>query len=39
MKEQVRFSLLSQNLAYPPIDVSSEDFETVGRVVWKSGWG
>ena len=32
-----RFSLLSQNLAYPPIQVSAEEFEIVGRVVWKSG--
>ena len=32
-----RFSLLSQNLAYPPIEVSAEDMEIVGRVVWKSG--
>lgn len=32
-----RFSLLSQNLAYPPIAVESEDMEIVGRVVWKSG--
>ncbi len=32
-----RYSLLSQNLAYPPIDVGAEDFEVIGRVVWKSG--
>ena len=32
-----RFSLLSQNLAYPPIEVSAEDIEIIGRVVWKSG--
>ncbi len=32
-----RFSLLSQNLAYPPIQVSAEEFEVIGRVVWKSG--
>lgn len=32
-----RFSLLSQNLSYPPISVSAEDFELIGRVVWKSG--
>lgn len=32
-----RFSLLSQNLAYPPIDVAAEDIEIIGRVVWKSG--
>lgn len=32
-----RFSLLSQNLAYPPIDVQADDFALIGRVVWKSG--
>ncbi|WP_340586590.1 S24 family peptidase [Erythrobacter alti] len=32
-----RFSLLSQNLAYPPIHVDAEELEVVGRVVWKSG--
>jgi phage repressor protein C with HTH and peptisase S24 domain len=32
-----RFSLLSQNLAYPPIEVGAEDFTLIGRVVWKSG--
>ncbi len=32
-----RFSLLSQNLAYPPIDVQADDFAVIGRVVWKSG--
>jgi phage repressor protein C with HTH and peptisase S24 domain len=32
-----RFTLLSQNLAYPPIEVGAEDIEIVGRVVWKSG--
>ncbi len=32
-----RLSLLSQNLAYPPIAVSAEDVTLVGRVVWKSG--
>ena len=32
-----RFSLLSQNLAYPPISVEAEDFAIIGRVVWKSG--
>lgn len=32
-----RFSLLSQNLAYPPIQVSADEFEVIGRVVWKSG--
>lgn len=32
-----RFSILSQNLSYPPISVQAEDIELVGRVVWKSG--
>lgn len=32
-----RLSLLSQNLAYPPIQVAGDDVELVGRVVWKSG--
>lgn len=32
-----RFTLLSQNLAYPPIEVRAEDIEIVGRVVWKAG--
>ena len=32
-----RYSLLSQNLAYPPIDVGAKDFDIIGRVVWKSG--
>lgn len=34
---QDRVSLLSQNLAYPPIDVALQDIEVIGRVVWKSG--
>ena len=32
-----RLALLSQNLAYPSIEVSIEDAEIVGRVVWKGG--
>ncbi len=32
-----RFSLLSQNLAYPPVSVEAEDVEIIGRVVWKGG--
>ena len=32
-----RFALLSQNLAYPPIQVAADDFTVIGRVVWKSG--
>ncbi|WP_299193395.1 S24 family peptidase [uncultured Erythrobacter sp.] len=32
-----RYSLLSQNLSYPPVDVSAEEMEVIGRVVWKGG--
>lgn len=32
-----RLSLLSQNLSYPPIEVTADDIEIIGRVVWKSG--
>ncbi|MEM9085432.1 MAG: S24 family peptidase [Pseudomonadota bacterium] len=32
-----RFSLLSQNLAYPPVNVEAEELEIIGRVVWKGG--
>ena len=32
-----RFSLLSQNLAYPPIQLGADEFAIIGRVVWKSG--
>lgn len=32
-----RLALLSQNLAYPPVEVSAEEVEIVGRVVWKGG--
>lgn len=32
-----RFSLLSQNLAYPPVGVKAGELEIVGRVVWKGG--
>lgn len=32
-----RFSLLSQNLAYPPVDVGAEEMQVIGRVVWKGG--
>lgn len=32
-----RFALLSQNLAYPPVEVSAEEMEVIGRVVWKGG--
>lgn len=30
-------SLLSENSAYPPVDISLDDIEVLGRVVWKSG--
>ena len=32
-----RLALLSQNLAYPPVEVSAEEVEIIGRVVWKGG--
>lgn len=32
-----RFALLSQNLAYPPVDVNADEVEVIGRVVWKGG--
>jgi len=32
-----RATLLSQNYAYPPVEVALEELEIVGRVVWKSG--
>ncbi len=32
-----RFSLLSQNLAYPPQEVRGDEIEIIGRVIWKSG--
>jgi phage repressor protein C with HTH and peptisase S24 domain len=32
-----RATLLSQNYAYPPVEVALEEMEIVGRVVWKSG--
>ncbi len=32
-----RIALLSQNLAYPPVEVSLDEIEVLGRVVWKSG--
>ena len=32
-----RLSLLSQNLAYPPVSVDAGDVEIIGRVVWKGG--
>lgn len=32
-----RFALLSQNLAYPPVEVEAREIEILGRVVWKGG--
>ena len=32
-----QFALLSQNLAYPPVNVSADEMEVIGRVVWKGG--
>ena len=32
-----RVALLSQNLAYPPVEVAAEEVEIIGRVVWKGG--
>jgi phage repressor protein C with HTH and peptisase S24 domain len=32
-----RIALLSQNLAYPPIEVAAEEVAIIGRVVWKGG--
>lgn len=33
-----RLALLSQNMAYPPVEVCAKEVEIIGRVVWKSGW-
>lgn len=32
-----RIALLSQNLAYPPIEVAADEAVIIGRVVWKGG--
>lgn len=32
-----RFALLSQNMAYPPVNVEAGELEIIGRVVWKGG--
>jgi phage repressor protein C with HTH and peptisase S24 domain len=32
-----RLALLSQNFAYPPVEVAAEEVEIIGRVVWKGG--
>ncbi|MBU7580133.1 MAG: S24 family peptidase [Porphyrobacter sp.] len=32
-----RIALLSQNMAYPPVEIAAEEVEIIGRVVWKGG--
>jgi phage repressor protein C with HTH and peptisase S24 domain len=32
-----RLALLSQNYAYPPVEVAAEEVAIIGRVVWKGG--
>lgn len=32
-----RVALLSQNFAYPPVEVAADEIEIIGRVVWKGG--
>ena len=32
-----RYALLSQNLAYPPVEIAASEVEVIGRVVWKGG--
>ncbi len=32
-----RVALLSQNLAYPPVEVAADEVAVIGRVVWKGG--
>ena len=32
-----RMALLSQNLAYPPVEVAADEVAIIGRVVWKGG--
>jgi phage repressor protein C with HTH and peptisase S24 domain len=32
-----RVALLSQNFAYPPVEVATEEVAIIGRVVWKGG--
>lgn len=34
---QGRVALLSQNFAYPPVEVAAEEVVIIGRVVWKGG--
>lgn len=32
-----RFALISDNKAYPPVDVAGDEIDIIGRVVWKAG--
>ena len=32
-----RYALLSQNLAYPPVEIAASEVDVIGRVVWKGG--
>jgi phage repressor protein C with HTH and peptisase S24 domain len=32
-----RLALLSQNFAYPPVEVATDEVPIIGRVVWKGG--
>ena len=32
-----RVALLSQNMAYPPVEVAADEVAIIGRVVWKGG--
>jgi phage repressor protein C with HTH and peptisase S24 domain len=32
-----RVALLSQNMAYPPVEVAADEVTIIGRVVWKGG--
>lgn len=32
-----RLALLSQNFAYPPVEVAADEVTIIGRVVWKGG--
>ena len=34
---QGRLALLSQNMAYPTVEVDGDEIELIGRVVWKGG--
>lgn len=32
-----RYALMSENKAYPPLEVAADEIEIIGRVVWKGG--